>query len=75
MRIILNNWCAGLENAYHEYFKLAIEDGEHRFYSWLHERPAVFGTWKLNKNTLTITGSSGDKYIYSVVKATSRNCP
>ncbi|HKK06933.1 MAG TPA: hypothetical protein VKA50_13915 [Gammaproteobacteria bacterium] len=70
-KIILGDWCAGSKNAYHEEFELVIEDGEHKFYSWLHSRPAIFGVWKLKNKTLSILGSSGDKYIYTVDKVTS----
>lgn len=71
-RILLGEWCAGSRNDSYEYFKLAIENGKHKFYSWLHERPDTFGTWDLSNNTLTITDDTGFKDIYTVENASPR---
>lgn len=69
--IILGDWCAGSENAFHEEFSLTIENGEHIFSSWLHHRPAGSGKWVLKGKTFTIYESSGLKHVYIIEKATS----
>ncbi len=69
---ILGDWCAGSKNAFHEEFSLMTEDGKHIFSSWLHQHPAISGTWNLQNRTLTVYGSSDDQYIYSVETATSK---
>ncbi|MDM5271782.1 hypothetical protein PGH07_06305 [Sulfurovum sp. zt1-1] len=70
--VILGDWCAGSENAFHEEFSLTIEDGEHIFSSWLHHRPAVSGKWVLKGKTFTIYKSSGLIHIYIIEKATPK---
>lgn len=60
---IIGDWCADSESTFHKEFSLSIEDGEHKFSSWLHQRPALFGKWKLEEHNLTI--ESGEKFIFS----------
>src|SRR5688500_18022979 len=71
-RAILGDWCAGSATAFHEEFTLSVEDGKHLFASWLHQRPAVSGTWTLSGRTLTIQSHAGQDYVCSVLSATSR---
>ena len=71
-KVIMGDWCAGSENAFHEEFSLTIENDEHIFSSWLHHRPAVYGTWVLNGEMFTIYESSGLIHIYTIEKATSK---
>src|SRR5688500_10235295 len=69
---ILGDWCAGSDTAFHEEFSLDIEDGVRTFSSWLHQKPAESGTWKLSGPTLTIRGNSGHDYVYTIVSATRK---
>ncbi len=69
---ILGDWCAGSDTAFHEEFALEIEDGVRTFSSWLHQRPAESGTWKLRGRTLVIRGRSGQQYVYTIVSASRK---
>lgn len=71
-KTILGDWCAGSRNAFHQEFSLEIEDGERIFSSWLHQKPALHGTWLLEGKTLTIRGENGEVFEYLVVKATPK---
>ena len=65
--VILGNWCAGSKNAFHEEFQL---EKSGQFHSWLHQRPALEGTWDVKDRTLTIRGANGDTMIYNIIKGT-----
>ena len=71
-KLILGDWCAGSDTAFHEEFTLDIEDGVRTFSSWLHHRPAESGTWELNGRSLTIREQSGGVHVYTIVSATSK---
>jgi hypothetical protein len=70
--LLLGDWCAGSATAFHEEFSLSIEEGKHLFSSWLHQRPAESGEWKLEERTLTIHGRSGTDYVYRIEKASAK---
>ena len=69
-QLILGDWCAGPDPAFHETFSLTIEEERQVFASWLHERPAESGSWTLKKGILRIQTHAGQTYVYSVVRLT-----
>ena len=70
--VILGDWCAGSKYAFHEEFSLEVGEDGHAFHSWLHQRPALDGSWTLNGRTLTIRGANGDTMVYQILSATKR---
>ena len=69
---ILGDWCAGSKYAFHEEFSLEIGEDGHAFHSWLHQKPALEGSWTLTGRTLTIRGANGDTMVYQILSATKR---
>ena len=67
---ILGDWCAGSKYAFHEEFSLEIGEDGHAFHSWLHQRPALDGSWRLTGRTLTIRGANRDTMVYQILSAT-----
>ena len=39
------------------------------FKSWMHEKPALSGSWELRGRSLVIRGSSGDTMEYKILRA------
>ncbi len=70
--VILGDWCAGATGAFHQEFSLEIEESKRIFSSWLHQRPALHGTWALKGRTLTIRGVNGGVMTYHVVSASRK---
>ena len=54
--LIRGAWCAGSKSAFHEQFSLDVQDGLRVFESWMHEKPALYGTWELRGRSLVIRG-------------------
>ncbi len=67
--MIRGDWCAGSKNAFHEEFALDVENGVRVFSSWLHQKPALYGTWELKGRTLTVHGENGDLMEYNILSA------
>ncbi len=68
-QMIRGDWCAGSKNAFHEQFSLGFQDGVRIFESWLHEKPALNGTWEVTGHSLVIRGENGDQMEYRIVRA------
>ena len=71
-RTILGDWCAASGTAFHEEFSLAVEGEVRAFSSWLHQRPALSGTWELKRRTLIIYLPRGRAMTYRIVSATTQ---
>jgi hypothetical protein len=60
---LLGSWCATSSDEFHQEFVLEINahENENRreFRAYLHQRPADFGTWHLEKKRLTVTTHLG----------------
>lgn len=56
---LLGSWCATSSAEFHQEFVLEINDNQHEFRAYLHQRPADFGTWRLEKKWLIVTTHLG----------------
>lgn len=71
-RAILGGWCAGSKNAFHEQFSLDVEDGARVFHSWLHDKPALMGTWEVIDRSLVIRDGDRTRMEYKILRASSK---
>jgi hypothetical protein len=56
---LLGSWCATSSAAFHQEFVLEIIEKQREFRAYLHQRPADFGSWHLEKKRLIVTTHLG----------------
>lgn len=56
---LLGSWCATSSAEFHQEFVLEINENQHEFRAYLHQRPADFGTWHLEKKRLIVSTHLG----------------
>jgi hypothetical protein len=56
---LLGSWCATSSASFHQEFVLEINDKQREFRAYLHQRPADFGSWHLEKKRLIVTTHLG----------------
>jgi hypothetical protein len=56
---LLGSWCATSSVEFHQEFVLEINENQREFRAYLHQRPADFGTWNLEKKRLIVTTHLG----------------
>ena len=54
---MIGYWKSASENGFFEEFLLVHDGSEHVFSSWLHQRPAVNGTWSYNNCLFQVFGT------------------
>lgn len=64
---IVGHWMA-LKNSFFEEFLLKSINGSNSFGSWRHNRPEVFGDWKIQGCSLNISGADGIVNIEYTIK-------
>jgi hypothetical protein len=52
---LLGSWCATSSAEFLQEFVLEINENQYEFRTYLHQRPAEFGTWRLEKKRLIIS--------------------
>jgi hypothetical protein len=70
-KVLLGAWYFKSGDGAFEILSIEIEDGQHNFYSWLHDRPDSKGTWTLVGSTITFNTDSGDVVVWEILKITT----
>jgi hypothetical protein len=63
--MLLGEWCGKPKHAYHQTFVLESTASKKEFRSYMHQKPAEFGTWALKGKNLSVKTNS--QYQYKVL--------